>query len=123
MEAKTYDVQLRRHRGRWEASVPALPRDAPRVVAAGLGNVAPDMIVELSSYLGVDPSTLSVRVPHPVRPVRRRLRERATHGVVQLAGAVVGLIGLYVAAGPAATLIASGVGVAAVATGKEAGWL
>jgi hypothetical protein len=119
----TYDVQVKRRRGRWVATVPALPGDAPKIETRVLSNVAADMIVEIAEYLGVPPTQIDVRVPHPGKRVRRPLRERVTHGAVQLMGGAVALSGLYAWAGVEATLIAAGIGIAAVATGKEAGWL
>lgn len=123
MDAITYDVQVRRRKGKWIATVPALPDDAPRIVTSALGDVAAEMITELAEYLGVPATQLDVRVPHPVKVPRPRLRDRVTHGAVQLTGGGVLLSGVYLAAGGAATLIAAGIGIAAVATGKEAGWL
>lgn len=123
MQEKTYNVQLKRRKGRWVATVPDLPADAPTITTSALGNLSADMTVELAEYLGVHESMLNVRVPHPVRPERPRLRDRVTHGAVQLTGGGVLLSGVYLAAGAAATLIAAGIGIAAVATGKEAGWL
>lgn len=123
MDRITYDVQVRRRKGKWVASVPALPADAPKIVTSALGNVAADLIVELSEYLGVPATQVEVRVPTPARPTRAPLRDRITHGAVQLAGGGTLLGGVYLAAGAAATLIAAGIGVVAVATGKEAGWL
>lgn len=123
MEERTYDVRVRRRRGRWAVSVPELPRDAPVVEVTKLANADAEMITELSAYLGVHPSTLSVRVPHPVKPKRERARPRLTHGLAQLAGAGVLLGGVYTGAGVAATLIAAGIGTVAVSAAKEAGWL
>jgi hypothetical protein len=123
MDAVTYDVQVRRRRGRWVASVPALPGDAPKINTSALGNVAADMIEALAEYLGVPATQIDVRVPHPRKATRTPLRTRVTHGAVQLAGGGVALAGLYAWAGTAATLLAAGIGIAAVATGKEAGWL
>lgn len=123
MDGKTYDVRLRRRKGRWLADVPELPADAPVLNVSALGDVAAEMITELSLYLGVPASMIDVRVPHPTRRTRVPLRQRLTHGVVQAAGGTAVLSGVYLAAGLAATLITAGVGIAAVATGKEAGWL
>lgn len=123
MDAKTYDARVRRRRGVWEVRAPGLPADAPVVRVAQLDNAAPELIEALAGYLGVDPSTLAVRVPHPVRTPRVPLRARLSAGAAQLTGGGVLLAGIYTAGGAAATLIAAGVGVVAVATGKEAGWL
>lgn len=123
MDGITYDVQVKRRRGQWVASVPALPSDAPKIKTHALGNVAADMIVELAEYLGVPATQIEVRVPHPRKTTRRSLRDRFTHGAVQLVGGGVLLSGVYLAGGATATLITAGVGIAAVATGKEAGWL
>lgn len=123
MDARKYEARVRRRRGAWEVSAPELPADAPVVRVAQLGNAAAELIEALSEYLGVDPSSLAVTVPHPVKRGRAPLRSRLSAGAAQLAGAGVLLTGVYAAAGAAATLIAAGVSVVAVATGKEAGWL
>lgn len=123
MQHRTYDVRVRRRRGRWVASVPELPADAPRVTTDLLGNVAPDMIAALSGYLGVHETLISVQVPHPVRPARRRWRDRVTMGVLQIGGSAIALTGVYHAVGAAATLITGGIGVVAAAALKEAGRL
>lgn len=123
MDRVTYNVQLKRRKGAWVASVPELPGDSPRVRTRLLGNVAAEMITELAEYLGVPATQVEVRVSSPGKSPRRKLRERVTAGAVQLFGGGVLLSGVYLAAGEAATLIAAGIGIAAVATGKEAGWL
>lgn len=123
MDRVTYDVQLKRRKGAWVASVPGLPSDSPRVRTRLLANVAAEMITELAEYLGVPATQVEVRVPSPGKSPRRKLRERITHGAVQLVGGAVALSGLYAWAGADATLLAAGIAIAAVATGKEAGWL
>lgn len=117
MQQMIYRTRVRRRRGRWRVSVPALPRDAPVVVTCELGNAAPLLIERLAEYLGVSVSLVEVVIEQP-RPVRRR-RATATHA--QLAGALAALTGLYVLAGVAVTLITAGVVVVVAAALRESG--
>jgi len=113
-----YRTEVRRRRGEWHVSVPALPRDAPVIKIDKLGNAAPLLVEALAGYLGVAYSAIEVSVN---QPVRRTLRSRVTAGAVQLAGAVGTLSGLYLLAGVPATLIAASVATVAVGTLREMG--
>jgi len=120
---REYEIEIKRRRGRWVAYAPDLPADSPRVELEKLNNVDIQMIVEIAAYLGVNPALVAVKSAHPTRPPRVPLWQRSPLGFAQLVGGAVALGGLYTAAGVAATLIAAGISVVAVAAGKEAGWL
>jgi hypothetical protein len=121
MDANTYKTRIKRSRGMWLVSVPALPSDAPVIRTRKLGNAAPEMIVALAAYLGVHESTISVDVAHPVRPERRSLRSRVTATTVQLAGGAGALSGVYLAAGLAVTLMTAGLITVALGVLRESG--
>jgi hypothetical protein len=121
MGPNTYKTRVRRKRGRWHVSVPSLPSDAPVIVTDHLANAEVLMIEQLSHYLGCSMTGLSVEVRHPVRPARRTLSQRLTAATVQAWGGVVALSGVYLAAGLAATLIVSGVVLAALGVLRESG--
>jgi hypothetical protein len=120
MDRITYATQVRRRRDRWEISVPDLP-GGPVVTTKTLGNAAPLLIMEVADYLGVVPDVIDVNVALPRREARPGWRERVTASVVQLSGGVLALSGLYLVAGAAYTLIATGLASAALAALRESG--
>ena len=121
MNEITYQTQVRRRRGKWRVSVPALPADAPIITTDKLANVAPALILEIAEYLGVNPSLISVDVRTPAKTRRRGLRARLTTTAVQAYGGLGALAGVYLAAGSAATLIAAGATAVALGTLRELG--
>jgi hypothetical protein len=121
MDEVTYRTQVRRKRGKWHVSVPALPADAPVVVTDKLGNAAPLLIMDVADYLGVSPNVVSVTVEQPRRVKRRTLRERVTASTVQLGGGAAVLAGVYLTAGAGITLITAGVVGAALSALRESG--
>lgn len=120
MDRITYATQVRRVRDAWEISVPDLP-GGPRVRTKTLGNAAPLLIMEVADYLGVVPDVIDVDVVLPRREARPGWRERVTASAVQLSGGVLALSGLYLVAGAAYTLIATGLASAALAALRESG--
>lgn len=116
MRDRTYKARVRRRWGKWRVSVPALP-GSPVLRTDKLGNAAPLLIMSLAEWMGVNPSVLSVEVEQPVR-ARRPL---PSHTLAQLGGAAVVLSGLYLLAGVAVTLIATGLVIAALGVLREAG--
>ncbi len=121
MNEVTYRTEVRRKRGKWHVSVPALPRDAPVVVTTKLGNAAPILIEQLGEYLGISVSAISVDVRQPARPARTSLRSRVTSTLVQAWGGVGALTGLYLIAGVAATLITASVAAVVLGALRESG--
>ncbi len=121
MERHHYSTRVVRRRGKWRVTVPDLPADAPKVDTDHLGHAAPELIMSVAQYLGVNPTLVEVTVDLPARPARRTWRDRVTHTAVQVWGGSVALSGVYLAAGLAATLIASGVVLAALGVLKESG--
>lgn len=121
MNEVTYQTEVRRRRGRWRVSVPALPPDAPVITTDRLANVAPLLIMDIADYLGVNPSLISVEVHTPSKRPSRGLRARITTTAVQAYGGVGVLAGVYLAAGVTATLIAAGAAAVALGTLRELG--
>lgn len=121
MQQVVYRTDVRRKRGQWRVSVPALPGDAPVIVTRQLGNAAPLLIEALAEYLGVSNALVEVVVEQPRRAVRRSLAQRVTATVVQVWGGLGALAGVYLLAGVAATLITAGIAVATLATLRESG--
>lgn len=119
MEQVVYRTDVRRKRGRWRVSVPGLPGDAPVVTTRQLGNAAPLLIEQLAEYLGVSVSLVEVVIEQP-RP-RKRRRAPSAQEAVQALGGVGALVGLYLLAGLAVTLITAGVAVSALAVLRESG--
>jgi hypothetical protein len=113
-----YRANVRRKRGQWRVSVPALPGDAPVVVTRQLGNAAPLLIEQVAEYLGVSNALVEVEIEQP-RPRKRRRAVPAP--VVQVLGGLGALAGVYLLVGVAVTLITAGVAVAALATLRESG--
>lgn len=120
MNRITYATRVRRVRDAWEISVPDLP-GGPRVRTKTLGNAAPLLIHNIADYLGVVPDVIDVDVALPRREQRRTVRSLVTAGAVQLSGGALALSGLYLVAGAAYTLIATGIASAALAVLKESG--
>lgn len=121
MNAFTYKTRVKRSRGKWRVSVPELPSDAPVLRVTKLENASIMMCEAVGNYLGVSMQVVNVIVEHPTRPARKSLRARVTATAAQVYGGVGALAGVYLAAGLAATLIAAGIGVTALATLREMG--
>lgn len=116
MDPVTYDTRVRRRRGRWHISVPALPRDAPVLRISKLDNAPPLLIEQLAAYLGTSVNAVSVRVRPPAR-ARRQVRPVAW----QVAGGCTVLSGAYLLTGLAVTLLLAGAAVVVLGALKEAG--
>lgn len=121
MQQVTYATAVRRRRGKWHVSVPALPADAPVIVTTQLGNAAPLLISDLAEYLGVSVDVVDVSVEQPRRPDRPRLRDRLSAGLVQAGAGTGALVGLYAMTSWPVTLITAGVATAALSALRESG--
>lgn len=116
MDPVTYNARVRRRRGAWHISVPALPRDAPVLKLSKLDNAPPLLIEQIAAYLGISVNAVNVRIVPPKR--RRRTIRPVTWQVV---GALAVTVGLCVLAGVAVTLLVAGVVVVALAALRESG--
>lgn len=121
MKTFTYETRVRRRRGRWRITVPALPGDSPVLDVDKLDNAPVLMIEKLAAYLGVSMQSISVNVEHPVRPPKRSFASRISATGVQLLGGAGALAGVYLVAGIAATLIAAGIASVALGMLRESG--
>jgi hypothetical protein len=117
MDYHVYRTRVRRRRdGRWRVTVPELP-GAPGVTVRKLDNAPAELIEQLSGYLGVHESVIGIA---PVRPAPRR-RPRISATLVQAFGGATCLSGVFLAAGPPATLIAAGAALATLGVLRESG--
>lgn len=121
MKQITYQTRVVRRRGKWRVSVPALPGDAPVLKIHKLDHAAPLMIEAIAGYLGASMQSVSVVVDPPSRPARRRVSDRVTATTAQLAGGAGALVGVYLSAGVAVTLLVAGIATAMLGVLREAG--
>jgi hypothetical protein len=116
MDPVTYETRVRRRRGRWHVSVPALPRDAPVLKLRKLDNAPALLIEQIAAYVGTSVNAVSVTVRPPKR-VPRKVRPVAW----QVAGGLGALGGVYLLAGLAVTLLIAGAAIVTLGALKESG--
>ena len=118
MEYQTFRLTVRRRRGAWVATAPELPgRDAPTFTVGKLANLPSEAVVGIAEYLGVHDTAVGVHV----EPPRRGRRKLPGALLSQVLGGLSSLGGVYLIGGAGASLLVTGVALAALGVLRESG--